>query len=242
MEKSQGVEVGQKTLHILDNADKFNKWMYEVICDHIEGKVLEVGSGIGNISKFFVDDGYDITLSDTNEGYVNHLRHKFHKAQNLKEVLKFDIGSNQFETDYKSLSKEFDSIFSLNVIEHIQDDYKAVSNCASLLKTNGMLVLLVPAFQSLYNRFDQELLHYRRYSKGTLKDLLILNNFEIIDIKYFNFPGIFGWWVSGKLQSNKTIPSAQVKLYDALVPLFKTFDKFFNGILGLSLIAIARKK
>ena len=47
--------VGEKTLDVIAEADKFNDWMYNTIKPFINGKVLEIGSGIGNISKFLLD-------------------------------------------------------------------------------------------------------------------------------------------------------------------------------------------
>ncbi len=56
-------------------------------------------------------------------------------------------------------------------MEHIENDHLAIHNCRKLLKKGGKLIILVPAFQSLYNGFDKELYHYRRYTKHTLNKL-----------------------------------------------------------------------
>ena len=43
-------EEGMETLKAISEANKFNEWMYERIAPDCSGKILEIGSGIGNIS------------------------------------------------------------------------------------------------------------------------------------------------------------------------------------------------
>ena len=47
---------GMATLEAINSADKFNKWMYDTIQPFCAGNILEIGSGIGNISKFFINN------------------------------------------------------------------------------------------------------------------------------------------------------------------------------------------
>ena len=59
--------VDQEGLDILDvvsKAKKLNNWMYQTIEPYCKGVTLEIGSGIGNISEFFVANNYDISVSD----------------------------------------------------------------------------------------------------------------------------------------------------------------------------------
>ena len=123
----------------------------------------------------------------------------------------------------------------------IQDFKLALKNCNFLLKDGGTLLILVPAYQSLYCRFDRELGHFRRYTKKTLRKVFELNNFHIKDSRYFNVVGIFGWIFSGMILREKTIPEGQMDLYNKLVPVFKIIDKIFQGSLGLSVIMVGNK-
>ena len=70
-------------------------------------------------------------------------------------------------------------------MEHIKDDHLAIKNMVKLLKPGGNLVILVPAYQALYNNFDTTLEHYRRYNKKSLTSLMG-NYGEIISAFYFN--------------------------------------------------------
>ncbi len=229
---------GWDTLDVIAGADKFNEWMYRTIRPHCSGKILEIGSGIGNISEFFVNANADITLSDIRQAYCSELRKKFPQVE---QVLQLDLTHPAFDSEYAMHLGKYDSVFALNVVEHIEDDKLAISNCYKLLKNGGRLIILVPAYQVLYNRFDKELEHFRRYTKKMLNRKLTDAKFRIAHSQYFNFMGIPGWYISGKLQKNKTIPQSQMSLYNRLVPLFKLIDKCIFNSAGLSVISVGIK-
>ena len=66
---------GEENLKAIAEAKKFNKWMYDTIRPYCQGRVLEIGSGIGNISEWFIKDSkVDIVLSDIREQYRVYLR------------------------------------------------------------------------------------------------------------------------------------------------------------------------
>jgi hypothetical protein len=71
--------------------------------------------------------------------------------------------------------------------------------------------------------------------------LLQKAEFRVIHKQYFNLAGILGWYVSGKLEKNKTIPKGEMKLYNMLVPLFRVADRVFFRAFGLSVIAVGEK-
>lgn len=104
------------------------------------------------------------------------------------------------------------------------------------------MVILVPAFQFLFNGFDEQLGHYRRYTDSTLKSLIGSAGFEVINSRYFNFIGTLGWYISGNVLRKKMIPGGQMKLYNALVPVWKTIDVFMRPFIGLSVICVGNKK
>lgn len=232
---------GMETLQVIAKADKLNRWMYDTIAPACKGNILEIGSGIGNISQFFLNAGSTITLSDLRNNYIQILRENFQKFPNLKGVINLDLVALDFNTRYAHLFGAYDAVYALNVVEHIENDTLAIANCRKLLKENGSLVILVPAYQYLYNRFDKELEHYKRYTSQQLNELFKKNNFRITDSKYFNMVGIVGWFFSGRILNKKTIPSGHIKLYNVLVPVFKLVDKLFLNKIGLSVITFGRK-
>ena len=234
-------EEGMETLEVVAEAENFNSWMYNTILPYCSGNILEIGSGIGNISNYFLQNNHTITLSDIRDNYCSVLRKKYGDNPNLKDVVKLDIVDPDFDTKYSKLIGTFDSIYAMNIVEHVKDDELAIANCKKLLKPNGNLIILVPAYQKLYNVFDEELEHYRRYNQKSLDKLFISNDLNIIHRQYFNFIGMFGWWFSGSILKKKTIPGGQMKLYNALVGIFKIIDKVMLNKMGLSVITVGKK-
>ena len=228
---------GLETLSVIEKANKFNKWMYETIKPYSKGRILEIGCGIGNISEFFINDNFDIVLSDLRDNYIEIVKNKF-----TNEIIKIDLVDVDFDTKHKDLIGTFDTVFALNVVEHIKDDHKAIENCKKLLKNQGYLIILVPAYQALFNNFDVELEHYRRYTQKSLKQLIKANQLNIIKTFSFNVIGILGWFVSGSILKKKTIPEGQMGLFNKLVPVFKLADILTLKKIGLSVICISVKK
>jgi hypothetical protein len=118
----------------------------------------------------------------------------------------------------------------------------AVQNCRKLLRKEGNLVILVPAYPGLYNHFDKELGHYRRYTKSRLEKLFYEADFKIYKTMHFNLIGIIGWWFSGQILRNKSISEGQMKRYNRLVPIFELIDKMVVNKAGLSLIIFGTKQ
>ncbi len=229
---------GMATLAVMSNADNFNEWMYNTIVPYCDGDILEIGSGLGNVSTFFIENKKQIYLSDVRENYINLLQQRFSFKQN--RVLHVDIVHPKFMQQYRKLLGRFDSVFSLNVVEHLKDDSLAIQNMVSLLKLGGNLIVLVPAYQFLYNNFDVTLEHYRRYDKQRLKDLMNSHG-EIIKATYFNSLGILGWFISGNVFRNRPLPEKEVKLYNLMIPIAKLIDKVTFNRIGLSVICVIRK-
>jgi 2-polyprenyl-3-methyl-5-hydroxy-6-metoxy-1,4-benzoquinol methylase len=230
---------GLVTLNVIEKADRFNEWMYETIKPYCNGRILEIGSGIGNISKFFIEHKQDIVVSDLRENYCDILKEKFNNP-----VLKINLVHPNFDqeyADFADLLETFDSLFALNVVEHIEDDVLAIANCKKLLKKKGTLIILVPAYQWLYCNFDTELEHFRRYTAKSLNKIMVKNQFQIKKTVYFNVIGILGWFLSGKILKKKTIPEGQMGLFNLLVPVFKLVDAFTLRKIGLSVICVAVK-
>ncbi len=127
------------------------------------------------------------------------------------------------------------------MVEHIKDDRQALINIRKLLRKNGRCIILVPAYQCLYNGFDEELNHYRRYTSETLTSALRDAGFRLFKEQYFNAMGIPGWYFSGTIGKNKTIPKGQISLYNAMVPAFRLIDKLLFNKVGLSVIGVGIK-
>ena len=232
---------GLETLEAFSGASAINRWLYEKISGYVQGKVLEIGSGIGNISSFILRSQPDVSLSDLRPEYCRLLEKKFSSDPHLKGVYELDISEINFESVHADLLGKFDTVIALNVIEHIEDDSLAIRNAKSLLGNEGTLIVLVPAGQWLYNQLDQELGHYKRYTKNELNNLMKSAGLRISTSHFFNAAAILGWWFSGKILREKTISSAKLNLFNQLVPLFRITDWIAAPFTGISVISVGIK-
>jgi SAM-dependent methyltransferase len=231
---------GYHSLERMAGAPRFNRWMYETISPFLSGRILEIGSGIGNLSNYFIEDGKSISLSDYDNDYVNLLKERYN-GKKVDNIFELDLSARDFETRYNHLADNFHSIFLLNVLEHINDDKTAILNCRFLLKPGGCLLVLVPAYPVLFSKMDILLGHHRRYTMKALKKVISDNNFKIKKGFRFNALGICGWGWS-KIFNLTEISKTKINLYNNLVPVAKFFDKMAFHSLGLSVIVIAKKK
>jgi len=230
---------GAEILESVTAAPLFNKWMYDTIVRYCSGKILEIGSGTGNISEFFIKDNKNINLSDVRKEYCDILLNKFPSQKD--QIFLMDLVKENFDSEYASLIGTFDTVFALNVIEHIKDNQKALTNCHKLLKPGGTIIILVPAYEWLYNVLDEELYHYQRYTKSTLEDVLKRSSFRIEKSFYFNFVGMAGWFYAGKILKEKTLTKNKMSLYNKLVPINKLLDRIIFNSAGLSVVSVGIK-
>lgn len=232
---------GLHTLEVISKAGKFNHWMYNEIRSYLKGEVLEIGSGIGNISDWVIRDGFSVTLSDYNPGYCEWLKKKFALHEKVKAILQIDLLHTDFSNQYREMKEKFDSIFLLNVIEHLQDDTTAIRNCSQLLKSGGHLIILAPAGKWLYCKLDKELGHYKRYTRDEIEKLFVNEKYTILKSHYFNFTGIWGWFFFGKILRKRLLGN-EMAAFNTIVPVAKWLDKLIFKKAGLSVIVAGKKK
>ncbi len=233
--------IGTNTLEAIARADRFNKWMYETIKPFLLGSILEIGSGLGNISKFAIKDQLKITLSDFNLDYCRRLEDSFGHHDNVQSVCSIDLQHPNFCKYYSEYYEKYDTVFLLNVIERLENDINAIENCRYMLKPQGTLVVLAPAYPYLFSRFDKELGHYRRYTLKTLSSVIRKNSFELIHKQYFNLAGLGAWFIFGKVLKRKMIGKGEMSLYNKWVPVFKMVDNITMKKAGLSAIVVGKK-
>lgn len=224
------------TLNQLAELDRYNHWIYEQIAVAMGRRILEVGSGTGNITQFLCANGGEVMATDVVPSYRSELQRLFGANPNV-QVGKFDLDR---EAPAEFIAQPFDTVVCLNVLEHIEDDLFALQQMHRALEPGGKLALLVPAHQILYGEFDRAVGHYRRYEKGELAGKLKQAGFAVREMKFFSLLATLPWLINGRLLKRDYLPAGQANLADRLVPLLK-LEKLIGPPCGLSLIAIAQK-
>lgn len=220
----------------LARAKKFNTWLTDIIRPYVGNNVLEIGSGIGNITKQLVPrDKYHVT--DINENFLESLE-KIQEGKPYLSIENLDINDVSKLNDKNIL---FDSIVCLNILEHIDDDEKALKNIVSLLENNGRAIVLVPRKQWAFGSLDAVVGHKRRYSSRSLKELAQKTNIELEKLISFNKISFIPWIINGKIFKRKKFGLLQIVLFDAMIPILRHIDKFLPCP-SLSYIAIFKNR
>jgi SAM-dependent methyltransferase len=229
--------VGFETLARMADVEGYNSWVYRQIRPYLGARVLEVGCGIGNMTGYYVDR-HQLVCVDLLPESLALVRRKFPGRPNL-HTMQGDICTEATITSLASY--EFDTAILLNVLEHIENDARALTAIHRLLAPGGHLVLLVPAGRYLYGTLDHALGHYRRYELADLRALLISSGYSVQRLHYMNLAGILGWFLNSRALRRTLLPRPQLALFNILAPLFERLEGCLTPPRGQSLLAICRK-
>lgn len=230
------VDAGHSTLDALSFAPNFNRWMAEAIMPYIGESVLEIGAGMGNLTRHLCPHRKLYVATDVNPEYTGHLRNMFRHRTSVC-VHKLDAESAR---DFLPFEQRLDTVICLNVLEHIEDDAATLRSIRTLLEPGGRLILLVPNDPNAYGTIDREIGHYRRYTPAHLRTLVTDSGFEVEDILKFNRVSMPAWRFTGQIRKARTLSRAGIRIFDSFVWVWRKID----GRLPwepASIVAIARR-
>jgi SAM-dependent methyltransferase len=203
-----------------------------------EGLVLDVGCGTGAVLTELQKKGnaVGIDLSGTALEYA--------AERGLTNLVKADAQALPFTT------ASFQSVVSLDTLEHVPDDTAAAREIARVLKPGGVAVINVPAFRWLWGPHDVALMHCRRYTRRDLKTLLENAGLKVEKVSYgvfLLFPVVLVIRLADRLGRRKAeviLPPVPPWFNRALTALMSLEEKTIPSLglpWGSSVIAIARK-
>lgn len=164
------------------------EWLEEFCPD---GKVLDLGCGTGALLQ---------SLQETREAAgvdFSPLALEFCQSRGLK---------NLHEADAQALplpDASFRAVITLDTLEHVPDDTKAMAEICRVLEPGGIVIINVPAFQWLWGPHDVALHHFRRYTPKMLKSRLEAAGFKVVRLScgvFFFFPLVVAIRLAEKLK------------------------------------------
>jgi glycosyltransferase involved in cell wall biosynthesis/phospholipid N-methyltransferase len=228
---------GLEILDALSYAPNFNLWMADTIAPFLGDRVLEIGAGIGNLTRPLSHRKKYYAATDIGPEHLEALRNRFSHRPNM-EFRECDV---QDHAQVAYFAGQVDTIVCLNVLEHVPDPDSAVRNMFDALPSGGRAVILVPQGQELFGTLDVVLGHFLRYSKYQLQVRMESAGFEVEQILEFNRISRIGWYVTGKLLKRDKLARFPLRVFNQLVWLWRKIDtKLPWG--SVSIIAVARKK
>lgn len=224
-------------LGVLSNAKNYYRWILGYFKDYLGNRVIEVGPGYGAFSELLLSEAKaeELILVEPADNHFSLLQSRF----SGKKGIQFIHGYLEELPD----SISADSLIAINVFGLIEDDEAFLKFVHKRLKAGGHLLLFAPALPFLYGTLDVAFGMVRRYTKSGLASLIQTAGFHVEWVRYFNFIGVVGWFIGGKLLQKRTLNSFDVKLYDQwVVPWMSRLEKGWEPPIGQSLLAVARKR
>jgi SAM-dependent methyltransferase len=217
----------------LRQANNYRQAVFNEFAPALIGHVLEIGCGIGQMTELlrWHPAISHLLCIEPNPEFCSEHRKEFPEIELLPGTI-----------DNLPTGTAWDTIVSVNVLEHIDADDRELHRYSELLKErHGRLCLIVPARPEIYAPIDRRFGHFRRYTKRSLREKLAGAGFHIERLVYFNFPGYFAWWGSFRLLRRQRFNPKQVRLFDLIVfPVINWCEtRLFRPPVGQSIVAIA---
>jgi len=198
-------------------------------------KILNIGAGTG-VDLEIMNRFGNIYIIDVNKKALDLIPSNLYSEKKVCDATALPY-PNEF----------FDIVCSFDVFEHIKNDKKAVLEAHRVLKKGGLLLLMVPAFNFLFSAHDKALLHYRRYSKKKLYELLRIFKYEYLS--YWNSILFIPLSILRILKKRAKPKTDYFNLPTLLEKAFLNFLRIENKLImkdyrlpfGLSLVGVYRK-
>lgn len=204
--------------------------------------ILDLGCGTGILQEQF-EKRFNVKAFglDTSKKAINYCY-----KRGLSRVKLLNSSKIPFRSNF------FDLVTAIDVVEHIKDDLKVLSEIRRTLKRNGIAILLVPAHSKLWSTRDINLQHFRRYNKGELEDKCKKIGLKLLTTKNVDFAIYFLFALLHKIVPKKK-GVAQMRMDTAMTNnvlneimyvyelLENALQRFATFPIGLSITVVVQK-
>jgi SAM-dependent methyltransferase len=227
-----------RELEIFRNAVIWKSYIGKKLKGYIGGDVLEVGAGLAETTKFLYNEKVrHWTCLEPDPDLESGIREKLNNGELPGNYTVIQSTIHEFT----SRNQLFDTILYIDVLEHIPDDKGELIEAARLLKHDGRLIILVPAYQFLYSLFDRSLGHFRRYNRRSLMDI-IPEGISNQKLYYLESAGIISSLANKYFLKQKSPTRSQVIFWDrVMVRSSMVIDRILGFSIGKSLIGVWKK-
>jgi ubiquinone/menaquinone biosynthesis C-methylase UbiE len=166
--------------HYIDRASRLHARMeLKKYLPGEEGVVLEIGSSSGYLLREIKRAFPDVFLIGS-DCIPESLERLAKKVPNVP-LIQFDL------IDCPLPDNCIDVVIALNVLEHIENDQAALVQMYRILKPGGHAIIEVPANPELYDFYDEQLKHFRRYDLRDIMSMAKRSNFVCLEASHLGF-------------------------------------------------------
>lgn len=211
--------------------------MFEQFRPLVANHSAEVGAGVGTFSERLLDAGVErLLLVEPDPELAALLERRFGHDGRVELVRERLPSAPSLARD----AGRYGFVLCQNVLEHVDEDAAAVAAMAGALRPGGSLGLLVPAHPRLFGSLDRAYGHRRRYTPERLERIVRGAGLELVELRSFNLLGVAGWWWKGQ-RGAAGLGAGSLRVFEAMLPLWRPLERRLRPRAGLSLIAVARR-
>jgi SAM-dependent methyltransferase len=218
-------------LDVLEGADEYADWVASLLPVDLDGRILEVGGGIGSMTRRLARHGTVTTVEPSQRAFAA-----------LCDLAAADPRIEAVHGTIDALPDDavFDTAVLVNVLEHVPDDADLLRQVRAHLDPHGRVVCFVPAHTWLHSRFDDRIGHVRRYRRSGLAEAFGAAGYTVDELRHVNAPGALAWFVGARLLD--LVPSERTTaVYQrAVLPLVGRLEAQWQPPFGQSLVVVAR--
>lgn len=218
-------------IEVMEEAVNYNRFLVEQLASWATrlGPVLDFGAGNGRFANALGERGVEV--------------HAIEPDAQLRQVVR-SRGVAAYESLDSVGDRRFDGIYSINVLEHVEDDQGLLGDFRDRLVERGRLFIYVPAFELLFSANDERVGHVRRYRLQPLVEKIRKAGFVVDRARYVDSIGFLaglGYRFFGNADGGLDVGA--VRLYDrAVFPLSRVLDRAFGSLLGKNLLVHATRQ
>ena len=184
-------------------------------------RILEIGCGAGGMLGPLARYG-QVAGMDISRELIGFCRERGQRAVMVGSAYELPVRR-----------QSLDLIAAFDVIEHIPDDVRVLTQCRQALRPGGQMFISVPAYQFLYANNDRVAHHQRRYTRALLRERLLAAGFKPTKVTYFNsflFPLILPVVLLKKLKEHWFGPDDTTNLsHQFSAPVNRVFGEIMSS-------------
>lgn len=221
--------------------DAYYIWSLNLVKPWVGKRVLDAGCGIGNGTALLAQTAEFVLAADLSPQNVNELQERFRQQPHVQPI-QLDLDS-----DFTELAEQkLDTIVCLDVLEHIEQDVLLLQRFYDVMQPGGHLLVKVPAVKWLYGSVDTASGHFRRYTRGELRQKAEQAGWEPVAIRWMNIFGVLPYFVKSRIQKkdanlSRTFSPWQLRMIQRSMPWLRRLDRMIGPPIGQSAILVARK-